>query len=62
MEDGVWDCRGIRFVGFKDEEEAFVVGCDKSGKGRDFLKGLVVFDVGELERSDERGKTFGAES
>ena len=62
MENRVGHSCGVGLVGFEDKEEAFVVGCNESGESGDFLEGLVVFDVGELEGSDEGGETFGAES
>ena len=52
MQDGIGNGGCIGFVGFQYEKEAFVVGCSKGGEGGNFLKGLVVFDVCEFERSD----------
>ncbi len=52
MKYGIGNGGGIGFVGFQNEEEAFVVGCSKGGEGGNFLKGLVVFDVCEFECSD----------
>ena len=53
MKNWIWHCSGVRFIGFENEEEAFVVCCCKSGKCGDFLERLVVFNVGEFEGSDE---------
>ena len=62
MEDGVWDSSLVGLEGFKDEEEALVVGRDESGEGGDFLKRLVILYAGKFERSYQRCKTFGAKS
>jgi len=61
VKDGVWGCGGIGFEGLEDEEKALVVCCCKGGKCSYFLKGLVVFYVGELEGSDKRSQPLGAE-
>ena len=37
VEDRVGDCGGVGFVGFEDEEKAFVVGRSESGEGCYFL-------------------------
>ena len=54
MEYGIGDCGSLGFVGLKNQKEAFVVGCCKGGKCCYFLKWLVVFNVREFQRPDER--------
>lgn len=62
MQDGVWDCSGVGFEGFEDEEEAFVVGCCEGGEGCYFLQGLIVFDVSEFEGAHKRSQSLSAKS
>lgn len=62
MEDWVGDCGGVGFVGFKYEEEAFVVCSGESGEGGYFLERLVILNVRELKSSDERCQALSAKS
>lgn len=48
VENWVWDSGGIGFIGLKDQEEPFIIGCGQGGKGGYFLKRLIVFDVGKF--------------
>lgn len=48
MEDGVWYGSGVGFIRLEDQEETFVVGCGKGGECGYFLKGLIVFYIGEF--------------
>ncbi len=62
MKDRVGHLSGVRLEGLQYQQESLLVSCHESGKSSDFLQRLIVFDVGELESSDERCKSFCAES
>ena len=62
MEDWVRDSCGVRFVGFENQEEAFVVRCCEGGECGNFLKWLIIFYVCKFESPDERCETFGTKS
>lgn len=62
MKDRVGNGCVFGFKGFENQEEALVVCRSECGECGDFLEGLIVFDICELEGSDEGGKTLCAES
>ena len=61
VEYWIRDCCGVRFVGLKNQEKAFVVGCSEGGECGYFLQRLIIFDVGEFKGTDEGCEAFGAE-
>lgn len=62
MKNGIWDGCGIRFIGFKNKNEAFVVCSSEGGERGHFLKGLVVFDICKFKCPDEGCETLSAKT